>query len=80
MTVSFIATAQPYRVTGIVQFSVYGGWSEVAVSEVVTALNPEQARRLVLARHEQAARGLDRFAVARWHTGELVRVEIGEWN
>jgi hypothetical protein len=73
---TIITAAQPYHVTGVVQYGIYGGWSEVAVCEVVTALNPEQARRLVLARHEQAARGLDRFAVARWHTEELVRVEV----
>lgn len=73
-----IATSQFYRVTGIVQFAISGDWSEIAVSEVVPALNPEQARRLILARHEQAARGLDRLAVARWHTVELVRVGVAK--
>lgn len=76
MTTAPIAASQSYRVTGIVQYGIYGGWSEVAVSEVVTALNPAQARRLVLARYERAARGLDPLAVARWHTEELVSVEV----
>lgn len=73
---TIIAAGQPYRVTGVIQYAIYGGWSEIAANEVVTALNPEQARRLVLAHCEQAARGLDPLAVARWHTEELVRMEV----
>jgi hypothetical protein len=63
-----------YLVTGIIQYSVYSQWSEIAISEEVTAASAEDAKRVVLARHTTIAEQQDPYATVQWHSPELVRV------
>jgi hypothetical protein len=63
-----------YIVTGIIQYSVYSQWSEIAISEEVTAINADEAKQRVLARHTKITEQQDPEATVRWNTSELVQV------
>lgn len=71
------SAARPtFLVTGIVQMHINGMWHETIAYETVQVERVEQARDAALARCEAYARTLDRHATVRWHTLELVRVEV----
>ncbi len=65
-----------YRVTGIVQTCVNGVWFERAVNDGVFAPSPGRAAFLTLHRYYRAALCSDPSAIARWHTPELVQVQL----
>jgi hypothetical protein len=64
-----------YIVTGIIQYSVYSQWSEIAISEEVEATSADAAKREVLARHTKITEQQDPEATVRWNTSELVQVQ-----
>ena len=64
-----------YLVTGIIQYSVYSQWSEIAISEEVTAASADEAKRAVLARHTKITEQQDPYATVRWHSEELIQVQ-----
>jgi hypothetical protein len=67
---------QTFHVTGIVQMHIGGQWHETIAYEAVRVERCEYARDTALAQCEAYARQLDPQAVVRWHTPELVRVEV----
>lgn len=71
-----IATEYRFRVLGIVQSCVNGVWFERVVNDGVFALDRQTAQDLILSRYQRAALHNDPLAVTRWHTPELVRVQL----
>jgi len=71
-----ITTEYRYRVIGIVQTCVNGVWFERGVNDGVFAADQEAAKSLILNRYHRAALHNDPLAITRWHTPELVQVQL----
>jgi hypothetical protein len=71
-----IATEYRYRVIGIVQTRVNGVWFERGINDGVFATDQEMAKELVIQRYHRAALHSDPLATTRWHTPELVQVQL----
>ena len=71
-----IITEYRYRVIGIVQTYVNGVWFERPINDGVFAASPEQAMSMILGRYARAALHLDPYAKTRWHSPELVQVQL----
>lgn len=61
-----------YRVTGIVQYCILGEWHERPVRTDIRAEDRTAAIAAALTLEQDAARRIDTYATARWHTPEWV--------
>lgn len=65
-----------YLVTGIIQTRINGDWSEQPARLLVAASSRQAAPDVALAVYADMAKEQDAYAITRWHTPELVRVEV----